>query len=321
MRISSVGALLLATVISAQGQTYPDRPVRIVSGLLTGTSGDIAGRMLADKLTAQMRQPFIFENRPGANGQIAAKALKLQSPEGYNLLFTASSTMVTAPLTAASVGFDVFTDFAPITQAVAAPLYLLVNSELGVSTVQELLQYAKQNPGKLNYGSVGRGSVFHFQGDAMKVAAGIDMVHVPYAASSMSNIVADLLANRLQVFFPAYPAVRSALSTGKVKLLGVFAEQRLQQHPDLPTVKEAIPGLTIVPSWFGLFGPIGLNDSVIKRIELEVRIALRDPELVRKLEEGGMVPLGSSATEMTSQLARQMNEMKRVADQIGIRPE
>jgi tripartite-type tricarboxylate transporter receptor subunit TctC len=320
-KLGCIAVALTAATLTAQAQSYPDRPVRIVSGLLAGTSGDIAGRLLAQKLTSQMRQTVVFENRPGANGQIAAKALKQSEPDGYNLFFTASSTMVTTPLISASAGFDVFTDFTAITQAAAAPLYLLVNSEIGVSNTQELIQYARRNPGKLSYGSVGRGSVFHFQGEAMKMAAGIDMVHVPYAASNMPNIVGDLLANRLQVFFPAYPAVLAALPTGKIKLLGVFSDQKLPRNADLPLVNEAIPGLATVPSWFGLFGPAGLDRAIVARLEVEVRNALQDPEVTRKLEDIGMIPLGSTPSEMTAQLTRQVREMTRLAGQIGIRPE
>jgi tripartite-type tricarboxylate transporter receptor subunit TctC len=321
LKLGCLTAALIAATLPAQAQPYPNRTVRIVSGVLAGTSGDIAGRILAEKLTTQMRQTVIFENRPGANGQIAAKALKQSTPDGYSLLFTASSTMVTAPLISASVGFDVFTDFAPITQVVAAPLYLMVNPEIGVSNTQELIGHAIKNPGKLNYGSVGRGSVFHFQGEAVKVAAGIDMVHIPYAASNMPNIVGDLLANRLQVFFPAYPAVLTALPTGKARLLGVFADQRLPRRPELPTVNEAIPNLITVPSWFGLFGPAGLDRAIVARLESEVRTALKDPDVVRKLEDLGMIPLGSTSAEMIAQLTRQVREMTAVARQVGIRPE
>jgi len=198
----------------ARAQSYPDKPIHIISGTQVGTSGDLAGRMLAQKLTAQLGQPVVFESRPGANGQIAANYLKTLPPDGYNILYTASSTVVTGPLMSKSVGFDTFKDFTPISQAVGAPLYLVANSELGVDTTAALVEYAKKNPGKLNYGSVGRGSVFHFQGEAMKVAAGIDMLHVPYTGANNANIIGDLLANRVQVYFPAYPATLAALPTG-----------------------------------------------------------------------------------------------------------
>jgi tripartite-type tricarboxylate transporter receptor subunit TctC len=313
-------ALLVFPAIS-NAQSYPDRPVRIISGLIAGTSGDTAGRMLAEKLTIQMRRPVVFENRPGANGQIAARAIKQLEPDGYNLLFTASSTVVTAPLINASAGFDVFKDFVPITQAVAAPLYLAVSSETGIGSTKELVDHARRNPGKLNYGSVGRGSVFHFQGEAMNTVAGLNIIHVPYAASNMSNIVGDLMANRLQVFFPAYSTIVGILPLKKITLLGIFADQRQQQRPELATVRETIPGLTTVPSWFGLFGPAGLNPSIVARLETEVQTALRDADVVRKLENLGMVPIGSTPSALTAQLDRQTREMKQLAVQIGIHPE
>jgi len=174
IRLACATAAVLTAMGCAMGcahaQSYPDKPIHIISGTQVGTSGDLAGRMLAQKLTAQLGQPVVFESRPGANGQIAANYLKTLPPDGTNILYTASSTVVTGPLMSRNVGFDTFKDFTPISQAVGAPLYLVANSELGVDTTAGLVEYAKKNPGQLNYGSVGRGSVFHFQGEAMKVA-------------------------------------------------------------------------------------------------------------------------------------------------------
>jgi len=262
----------------------------------------------------------VFESRPGANGQIAANYLKTLPPDGANILYTASSTVVTGPLMSKSVGFDTFKDFTPISQAVGAPLYLVANSELGVDTTAALVEYAKKNPGKLNYGSVGRGSVFHFQGEAMKVAAGIDMLHVPYTGANNANIIGDLLANRVQVYFPAYPATLAALPTGKIKLLGIFFDQRTKQRPDLPTVKETLPNLTTVPSWFGFMGPAGLPAPIVARLETEVRKALEDPEISSKLEEVGIIAIGSTGAEMANRLRKQTDELARLAKQVGIEP-
>jgi tripartite-type tricarboxylate transporter receptor subunit TctC len=219
------------------------------------------------------------------------------------------------------VGFDTFKDFTPISHAVGAPLYLVANSELGVDTTAGLVDYAKKNPGKLNYGSVGRGSVFHFQGEAMKVAAGIDMLHVPYTGANNANIIGDLLANRVQVYFPAYPATLAALPTGKIKLLGIFLDQRTKQRPDLPTVKEALPNLTTVPSWFGFMGPAGLPAPIVARLETEIRKALEDPEISKKLEEVGIIPIGSTGAEMATRLRSQTDELTRLAKQVSIQPE
>jgi len=305
----------------AHAQSYHDKPIHIISGTQVGTSGDLAGRMLAQKLTAQLGQPVVFESRPGANGQIAANYLKTLPPDGANILYTASSTVVTGPLMSRNVGFDTFKDFTPISQAVGAPLYLVANAELGVDTTAGLVAYARKNPGKLNYGSVGRGSVFHFQGEAMKVAAGIDMLHVPYTGANNANIIGDLLANRVQVYFPAYPATLAALPTGKIKLLGVFLDQRTKQRPDLPIVKEALPTLTTVPSWFGFMGPAGLPAPIVARLETEIRNALQDPEISKKLEEVGIIPIGSTGAEMANRLRSQTDELARLAKQVGIQPD
>jgi tripartite-type tricarboxylate transporter receptor subunit TctC len=182
------------------------------------------------------------------------------------------------------------------------------------------VEHAKKNPGKLNYGSVGRGSVFHFQGEAMKVAAGIDMLHVPYTGANNANIVGDLLANRVQVYFPAYPATLSMLPTGKVKLLGVFYDQRVKQRPELPIVKEALPSLITVPSWFGFMAPAGLPAPIAARLQAEVSKALADSELSGKLDEVGIVPIGNSTAEFAATLRRQVDELAALAKQIGIEP-
>ena len=276
--------------------------------------------MLAQKLTAQIGQPVVFESRPGANGQIAANYVKTLPPDGNSMLYVASSTVITGPMMSRSVGFDTFKDFTPISLAVGAPLYLVANSELGIDTIAALIEYAKKHPGQLNYGSVGRGSVFHFQGEAMKVAAGIDMLHVPYTGANNANIIGDLLANRVQVYFPAYPATLAALPTGKIKLLGVFYDERTKQRPDLPTVKEALPGLITVPSWFGFMGPAGLPAPIVVALQAEMRKALQDPEIAGSSRRSASCRSASTAAEMASMMRKHTDELTRLAKQAGIEP-
>jgi tripartite-type tricarboxylate transporter receptor subunit TctC len=319
-RLLLATAAMLAATFGAVAQSYPDKTIHIITGTQTGTSGDLAGRLLAQKLQTQMGQTVVFESRPGANGQIAANYVKTLPADGYNLLYVASSTIITGPLMSKSVGFDTFKDFTPVSLAVGAPLYLVANTALGVDTTAGLVAYAKAHKGQLNYGSVGRGSVFHFQGEAMNVAAGIDMLHVPYTGANNANIIGDLLANRVQVYFPAYPATLAALPTGKIKLLGIFYDQRTKLRPDLPTVKEAIPGLITVPSWFGFLGPAGLPAPMVARLETEIRKALQDKEITDKLEQVGIVPVGSTAAEMNSLMHRYTDDLSRVAKQAGIEP-
>jgi len=320
IKLLLVAFAVMATTCRAEAQGYPDKTVHIITGTQTGTSGDLAGRLLAQKLQTQIGQTVVFENRPGANGQIAANYVKTLPPDGTSILYVASSTVITGPLMSKSVGFDTFKDFTPVSLAVGAPLYLVANSALGVNTTQELIAYAKAHKGQLNYGSVGRGSVFHFQGEALNAAAGIDMLHVPYTGANNANIIGDLLANRVQVYFPAYPATLAALPSGKIKLLGVFYDERVKQRPDLLTVKEAVPGLITVPSWFGFMGPAGLPAPIVERLEKEVRVALQDKDIVEKLEQVGIVPIGSTAADMERLMHRYYDELSRLAKQVGIEP-
>jgi tripartite-type tricarboxylate transporter receptor subunit TctC len=320
IRLSVAAAAFLAMQHAALAQGPADKTIRIITGTQTGTSGDLAGRLLAARLQTLLGQTVVFESRPGANGQIAANYVKTLPADGTNILYVASSTVITGPLMSRNVGFDSFKDFTPISLAVGAPLHLVVNADLGVDTTAGLIDYARKNPGKLNYGSVGRGSVFHFQGEAMKVAAGIDMLHVPYTGANNANIIGDLLANRVQVYFPAYPATLAALPSGKIKLLGVFYDERVKQRPDLPTVKEALPGLVTVPSWFGFMGPAGLPEPIVARFQVEVTKALADPEISKKLEDVGIIPVGSTAPEMASLMRRYTDELARLAKQVGIEP-
>jgi tripartite-type tricarboxylate transporter receptor subunit TctC len=320
IRLSVAAAAFLAMQHAALAQGPADKTIRIITGTQTGTSGDLAGRLLAARLQTLLGQTVVFESRPGANGQIAANYVKTLPADGTNILYVASSTVITGPLMSRNVGFDSFKDFTPISLAVGAPLHLVVNADLGVDTTAGLIDYARKNPGKLNYGSVGRGSVFHFQGEAMKVAAGIDMLHVPYTGANNANIIGDLLANRVQVYFPAYPATLAALPSGKIKLLGVFYDERVKQRPDLPTVKEALPGLVTVPSWFGFMGPAGLPEPIVARFQVEVTKALADPEISKKLEDVGIIPVGSTAVEMAGLMRRYTDELARLARQVGIEP-
>ena len=320
IRIVLVALSVFATSICALAQAYPDKTIRIITGTQTGTSGDIAGRLLAQKLQLALGQTVVYESRPGANGQLAANYVKTLPPDGYSILYVASSTVITGPLMSKTIGFDTFKDFTPVSLAVGAPLYLVANSELGVDTTAGLIDYAKRNAGKLNYGSVGHGSVFHFQGESMKAAAGIDMLHVPYTGANNANIIGDLLANRVQVYFPAYPATLAALPSGKIKLLGIFYDERTKLRPDLPTVKEALPNLVAVPSWFGFMGPAGLPQPIVARLEAETKKALDDPEVSKKLEDIGIVPVGSSAAEMGRLMHKYTDELARLAKQVGIQP-
>jgi tripartite-type tricarboxylate transporter receptor subunit TctC len=228
---------------------------------------------------------------------------------------------VITPIAASRPPFDPIRDFDPIAILVTTGLAIVAHPSVPANTLAELIDYAKRNPGKLAYGSVGRGSAFHLIGESFKLATGIDMLHVPYTGANNANIIGDLLNNRIQVYFPAYPAVLSALPTGQVKLLAVFQTARVKQLPQLPTVNETLPNNKIVPSWFGFMGPAGLPQPIATRLQEEIRKALADPEVTSKLEEVGIIPVGSTSSEMAEAIRAGTDDMSKLVKELGIEPQ
>ena len=317
--ILSSGLLALTTISSPViSETFPTKPIRIISGGQTGSSGDVAGRMLATKLTETLGQPVVFEMRPGANGAIAANLAKLSPPDGYTLLYVNSGTLVTAPFLIKNTNFDPINDFTPISLVVGAPSFLAVNSSLPVNSTRELVAYAATNPGKVTYGSTGVGSAFHMIGEALKAATGIDSVHVPYSGANTAMIISDLMTNRIQVYFPGYTTVQAALATGNVKLLSVFDTIRSKRFPDLPTVSVALPENRIIPSWFALLGPAGIPPTIVDRLHTEIRAALSERAIESRLDELGNHSSWQYSRKLASAINRGMNNVGSIVKTLGI---
>ena len=311
-------AMFLASPV--RSEPYPTGPVRVVSGMQTGTSGDIVGRMIAQSLTERLAQPFVFEARTGAGGLLAAQAVRTAPPDGYTLLFISSSTLVTAPFLIKNVNFDAVKDFTPVSLVISTPSFLAVNSSLPINSVGDLISYAKAHPGKLAYGSNGRGSVFHMIGEAFKQATGIDMLHVPYSGANSATVVTDLMTNRVQVYFPSYTTVQPALGSGNVGLVAVFDSKRSKLFPDMPTVNETLPNNVIVPSWFALLGPAGMPPDVAKLLENEVKLALQRPGIAAKLDELGITAVGSDPDELKTAIQTGAAEIGALTKSLGIEP-
>ena len=319
-----VWIVVLATLANAAGpassQQYPNAPVRIVSGLQTGSSGDTVGRMIAQKLTERLAQPFIFESRPGAGGVLATQAVRSATPDGYTLLFISSGALVTAPYLIKNIDFDAVKDFTPISLAISVPSFLAINASLPINSVGDLIRYAKANPGKLTYGSMGRGSVFHMIGEALKLATEIDMLHVPYSGANSATVVTDLMTNRVQVYFPSYTTIQPALGSGKVRLVAIFDSKRSKLFPDMPTVNETLPNNVIIPSWFALLGPAEMPREVAALLQKEVKLALEQPNIAAKLDELGITAVGSDANGLNEAIQTGLVEVGALAKSLSIEP-
>jgi tripartite-type tricarboxylate transporter receptor subunit TctC len=230
-----------------------------------------------------MGQPVVIDNRAGANGIIGSELVVHSPPDGYTIIFTTSSTMVGAIFLTKNLPFDPVKDFTPISSVYQGVHSLVVNGATPFHTVRELIDYAKKNPGKLSYSSSGVGSVFHMNGESFKLAAGVDILHVPY--KGIAPAVADVVAGRIEVGFPGLSNVRQFLGTGKVRVLAVLDPKRYERMPDVPALQEILPDFRKAPTWIAMFGPAGMPRPIVMRLNSEIRKALDSPDVRKAMDD------------------------------------
>lgn len=286
----SAAAFLLPTgpVSQAAAQSgYPDRPVRLIVGFPPGGTNDLTARVVATALSKHLGQQVIVENRGGQSGSLATQYVSQQPADGYTLLYGSSSVFSTNTVLFPNVGYDPLQDFTPITRVASVPNILMVTNSLPVSSVQELIQYAKENPGKLNYASTGSGTSVHLDGLALAKAANIDIVHVPYRSNA--QLLTDLIAgDAVQIYFDNFPTGILQVREGRLKGLAVTSPERSAAASDLPTMAEAGLKDVGIPGWFSLVAPKGLPDDIRKTIHSAWVEARNDSELVKRFGELGV---------------------------------
>lgn len=281
--------LLAALLWSLQpaAQTWPAKPVRIVVPLSPGGFADVPARILAPRLGAQLGGTFIVENRPGAGSTIGADHVAKSEPDGYTFLFTATPHVISAWLYK-KLPYDAMKDFVPVALVASGPYVLVVNPDLGVSTVRELIAAAKANPGKIDFASSGNGSAQHLVTALFATMAGIDLNHVPYKGSS--GAMQDLLGGRVKMTVAGVPNVLAHVRSGRLRALGVTTSSRWPDLPDVPTIAEAgVPGYEAT-LWLGMLAPAGTPDAIVTRLSAEIGKALGDPEVVQQLRHAGIAP-------------------------------
>jgi tripartite-type tricarboxylate transporter receptor subunit TctC len=290
--ISLILALGSTGVWAQTSANYPDKPVKVIIPFPPGGTLDKIGRMLALKVGEQLGQNFVVENRPGGNGIIGADVVAKSNPDGYTLLFNAS-TFVTAPMTMKSVPYKVQTDFTPIGLIASAPLSIAISNKLGVTDVKGLATAAKANPGKLNFAVGSIGSAGHLCTVKLEQATGTQIAIVPYKGTGPA--MTDLVGGQIEGFIdPVLGSVQFHRS-GQLKVVGVTSAKRLPNLPDVATVSETIPEFQC-SSWYGLWGPAKLPADMVQKLNAAVNKALSG-EMRDRLIEDGIVPAGGSAVE------------------------
>ncbi len=311
--LSAVAAVLFFVPLSpAIGQTYPDRPVRLVVGTNPGGGADIVARLLAARMQDQMDNPVVVENRPGASGTIAAVSVKGAAPDGHTLLFAFAAQMVMNPLVQKDIAYDPLRDFEPVSMVGILPMVLVVNPALPVQSVAELIAHAKANPGKLNYAS-GASSYF-FVTEVFKEMTGTDMRNVPFTGGA--KVVVAVLGGTVDLAFvdtaPALPQIRS----GRLRALGVTTARRLASLPDVPAVAETVPGYEFV-LWTAIFAPARTPKDVLAKLQHEIVRAVDAPAMREKMMAVGIVPQTGTPKELWDTVSRYTELVKKTALSTG----
>lgn len=283
----SLFAALLCAVLAplAAGQTFPNKPIRMVIAYGPGAGVDVAGRLLADAMSQQMKQSVVVENREGAGGIIGTVAAAKSPPDGYTLLF-ASEPLTTSQLLTNPQPYDPVKDFVPVTKVITNPLIVVASPNAPYKTWKELVAYAKANPGKVSYATSGKGSSSHLETELLKARYGLDITDVPY--KTFGPALADTQANRVGFFLSAYGALLPHIKAGTVRALAIGTRQRSDLLPDVPTFAEELgdPGYE-AKVWYGILAPAGTPPDIVAKINADVVKALDSPQLRERYRSSG----------------------------------
>lgn len=290
-RRAAIAGALLPFAARAQAPEWPSRPVRFIVPYPPGGPTDIMGRIIAQAVQGPLGQPFVVENRAGANGLIGSEQAARAAPDGSTFLVNASAHVIVPHLTP-NMPIDVLADFAPVTNIAAVPLWLVVNPALPVRSVADFIAYARANPGRIAYASSSQGGAPHLAGELFKLMTGTDLVHVPYRGSGPAG--QDLIAGTVQAMFDSVPASAGAVRDGRLRALAVTTRNRIAPFPDLPTIAEAgVPGYEI-STWYGIWAPARTPPAIIARLQQAVASAARNPETRARFDALGAEPVADS---------------------------
>ena len=316
LHLAADAAALPAVSRIASAQTYPTRPVHLIEGFGAGGAPDIVARLIGQWLTERLGQPFVVENRAGANGNIATQAVARASPDGYTLLLVVSSNAINATLYN-RLNFDFIRDIVPVASIARTPLVMEVHPSVPAKTVPEFIAYAKANPGKINMGSSGTGNVTHVCGELFKMMTGVDMFHVPHRGA---QVLIGLIGGQVQVYFDIMASSIEHIRAGKVRALAVTTATRSAALPDIPTVGESVAGYE-ASAWWGIGAPRNTPVEIIEKLNTEINAALADPKIKAQLADLGSTTLGGSPADFDKLMANDVEKWAKVVKFAGIKPD
>jgi tripartite-type tricarboxylate transporter receptor subunit TctC len=305
---------------AAQAQSsYPNRPIKFIAPFPPGGSSDVLCRLLGAKLAESLGQPVAVENRPGAGANIGHEYAAKQPPDGYTILISSSSTLATNPHLYRHLGFDPIADFSPISMVASAGQVLVVHPSVPAASVKELIALAKAQPGKLNFGSGGKGIQSHISGEMFKSATGVDIVHIPYKGTVQA--VSDLVAGQVQLVFADMVPAMPQIKTGRIRPLAVTTENRSPVLPDVPTMIESgVPGYR-AGVWWAVMSPKGTPDAIVNRLNAELGRIVRFPDVQEKYASLGVSTEHSTPQYVTEKIKTDTQQFAKVLKAAGVEPE
>jgi tripartite-type tricarboxylate transporter receptor subunit TctC len=314
---TAIALLGAGWMAAAQADTYPSRPVRWVVPYTAGGATDVLSRLICQRLSERLGQPFIVENKPGAGSNIGTQAVIGSPPDGYTLLLTSTANAITASFDP-SLPYDFAKGITPVAGVARIPLVLVVNNELPVHNVAEFIAYAKANPGKLSIASSGIGTSLHLSGELFKAMAGIQFIHVPYRGSAPG--LSDVMSGQIQGMFDNVTSSFELVRSAKLRALGVTTRERSETMPQVPSIGETLAGFETI-SFYGVGAPRGTPAEIVDLLNREINRALADPIIRQRLGELGAIPITGNASQFGAMLAAETERWRKVVEMSGQKKE
>jgi len=319
LKIGLVGALMASlgwAHAQSNASSYPQKPIKILVGFSPGGVPDIVARVLAPKFTEDWKQAVVVENRLGAGSNIAAQAAAASAPDGYTLL-SVSSAHAISPAIYSKLSYDASKDFSGISLTATGPALVIVSPELNVNNMKEFLALAKSKPGQLNYASAGVGSGAQFAAELLKSQAGIDLAHIPF--KGIPEALTDTMAGRTHVFISPYASAINLVKEGKAKAIAVTGSTRMPDLPNLPTVSESgVPGYKWI-FWYGLLAPANTPRDIVQKIQSQVVVALKQPQVIQRFNSLGTEAVTSTPEAFDQLIKDEIQLFKKLASASGIK--
>ena len=311
-------ATLATSAVHAQAPAYPTKPIRLIVPFAPGGAADQTARLISDPMSKELGQPIIVENKPGGGATVGAALVVNAAPDGYTVLYTTPGPQIINPYLMGKLPYNPDKDLIPVSRVAWFPNVLVVAPKLPVNSVQELIEYARKNPGKTNFGSSGIGASTHLSGELFKSMAGVEITHVPYKGSG--QVIQDLLGGNVQMAIDSLSVYIAQIRSGNLRALGVASPERSPLLPDVPAIAEQLKGYEAVAVNY-LSVPAGTPRAVIDRLNAALRVVINEPSMKERMINGGMIPKTSTPEEMAAEIEVERTKWKKVIAESGAKAE